>query len=1611
MRNFGYQENQWTQNSSVGQTSCAGNISPADKIITGSDFYYSGRHDEAFKRSDNEWTGVNGANNNNAGVRACTRSNVSLAVGTYTFKLLSKNTENATLTLPKITVGGTEYSVSNVLNNRDESQSFSSENNQFTYTSGNEFTLCYTVTISGSAYNGNVSIEFKDGWKEKYLFKTLTIASSAPACTAPNHVDVTPTSEEGNYGWRYSLGETLKLTATAYSSAGTSSPIDAEDITGYQWQKYVGSAWSDLEDDTYISGATTANLQISNLTTSNGGSYRCKISTGASCTTPSDGYFVRIFTLYGGYSGGSYSHQKITWTGEKEGTVTINLNASSTYKFKFTDNNGRWFGNGGTISKDLASNWSWGFGTSDGDATLSTGGYGGGDYVLTVDITHFDDGGSKYVNLRSVVYPKKTTYLQLCSDWKAATAKYAIYYWNGGDNGWTDFMKTFGCDGDIRYADVPVWATNAFFVRFNPSKSSTGDFGDEWNRTIDDLSLSSSYDYYHTLYRWDSDGKYHGSWGTYSPTTYTISFAGNGNTSGSMTDVDDIECEGEVTLEENGYIKTGYTFNGWKDASSNDYADKATINNIKADITLTAQWTPNPHTLTWVLDGGTVTTAGTQANVDDTGSPSGTVNYGETVTAPTVIKTGYNFSAWSPAVVSPMPDADKTYTATWTVKTTTITIDANTSYHGSTSSSVTATWGSVLPPFEATEGEDGYGLIGYYTGANDGTKVINADGTLVQNVTGYTSNDATPVWIYETSTLDLYPHYDPLYTVTVNDDGNGSGEADKAAYFAGETVTITATPSSGYIFDEWTTSDGVSFASSTTSPTTFTMPSSNVTVQANFEEKTCSDTRVIQCEDYDPDITKPSRGHDKPGNYRQQGKGIDGDDGGYGDAYGDAFASFRDSGNDKEIFYNIYLPAATYTFTVRCANGGLKKVVLYNAAGDEKLQELELGNEWTNNSWYNYTTSSWTASSSDNYYIGLRAEGQWAVFDQMTITANSDVFCQFTVSATATNGSVTGTGTYYAGETVSLTPSADPGYEFTAWSSLSGVTVSGYEDDNPLTFTMPDNAVSVTASFETSCTPHDITLTNDGHGSATASPTSACEGDAVSITASPNTGYHFHYWSTSDVDISGHENDNPLAITMPDGDISVAAHFLRSIIATGDANLGTHTGYADKNASMSVSNVDDPASKFDHKVLQITYTMNSADDEASYYGMSLPVDAGYTTSIASGKAGMGFWYRTASTNDQVLMYFCIGGTDGSHQFESLLPATNQKWQYWYIATDYVDDNTTFGFYINGTKNGKSSGVIGSSAKVWLSEVEPLTPADVTVDDGEPEEIAPVVRDLTIYQGSEVSNAADVIVTGSIAYHRHAKGGALTNKLDQWYTFAVPFTVSGIEVKESSTWYDVNAVHYTTNGDQSSEPDGPGHFYLQYLKNDTKNQMTNDRWMYINPAHSEYIDADTEDWDGYRYGYPKKDSAYIILFDSTDPIGNYFETNTEIRFVGGPQTIASTAWTPDYDVEETEYWMYANNTLHSITLTNDAYVLNESGTMFVLEEEPTIRPFECYIQATEEFKLTYASIPMRRPGGNTPTAIEDIELNDTSRTIKVLHQGHLIIIRNGHSYDFMGARVH
>ncbi len=97
-----------------------------------------------------------------------------------------------------------------------------------------------------------------------------------------------------------------------------------------------------------------------------------------------------------------------------------------------------------------------------------------------------------------------------------------------------------------------------------------------------------------------------------------------------------------------------------------------------------------------------------------------------------------------------------------------------------------------------------------------------------------------------------------------------------------------------------------------------------------------------------------------------------------------------------------------------------------------------------------------------------------------------------------------------AGTEIALTATPGTGYHLKEWQVMSGgVTIK----DNK--FTMPNANVEVKAVFEEDVpapTEFTITVKTDGNGTASASHEKAVVGTEITLTAKPNTGYHFKEW-------------------------------------------------------------------------------------------------------------------------------------------------------------------------------------------------------------------------------------------------------------------------------------------------------------------------------------------------------------------------------------------------------------------------------------------------------------------------------------------------------------------
>jgi len=184
------------------------------------------------------------------------------------------------------------------------------------------------------------------------------------------------------------------------------------------------------------------------------------------------------------------------------------------------------------------------------------------------------------------------------------------------------------------------------------------------------------------------------------------------------------------------------------------------------------------YSLSWNMNGGSVSTAGSADGFDfptagQTGTQTKTVAAGASISAPTVTKTGYNFSSWSPAVVSPMPSSDKAYTAQWTAKTTTVTLNPQSGSGGT--AQVTATYDAAMPAATMPT-RTGYTFQGYFTATGgDGTKYYNANGS------------SANTWNFEDATKTLYAYW----TCVAPSSLSIASTDNKWDFCNGESMTLT----------------------------------------------------------------------------------------------------------------------------------------------------------------------------------------------------------------------------------------------------------------------------------------------------------------------------------------------------------------------------------------------------------------------------------------------------------------------------------------------------------------------------------------------------------------------------------------------------------------------------------------------------------------------------------------------------------------------------------------------------------------------------------------------------------------------------------------------------
>ena len=291
---------------------------------------------------------------------------------------------------------------------------------------------------------------------------------------------------------------------------------------------------------------------------------------------------------------------------------------------------------------------------------------------------------------------------------------------------------------------------------------------------------------------------------------YTVTFNGNGGgtPSPSTIDVDTGTSVGSLPT----VSRSGYVFMNWWDTSALTGGTQFLATTaVTANRTVYARW---GHAVTVISTGSTGSSGG------------GHYIEGASVSINAGTRAGYVFSNWTTAASGvtfanatsvtttfTMPTTDVTVTANWT-QTFTVTFNGN----GNSASDQTkmvnsgSTLGSNMPA-DATW--TNYAFMGWYTvsAASGGTQFTSAT-TVSANITVYAR------W---------------GRTVSITDNG-GTGSTGAGNYMVGDTVSVFSGTRAGHRFDYWVVSaGGATLSNANNATTTFTMPDANVTVRPEWQ--------------------------------------------------------------------------------------------------------------------------------------------------------------------------------------------------------------------------------------------------------------------------------------------------------------------------------------------------------------------------------------------------------------------------------------------------------------------------------------------------------------------------------------------------------------------------------------------------------------------------------------------------------------------------------------------------------------------------------------------------------------------------------------------------------
>ena len=589
----------------------------------------------------------------------------------------------------------------------------------------------------------------------------------------------------------------------------------------------------------------------------------------------------------------------------------------------------------------------------------------------------------------------------------------------------------------------------------------------------------------------------------YSINSYTITLSKN------ISDAGTISGDGTYLYKENinlvATLNNGYSFLGWFDgdtkvSSDLEYSFTMPYNNLE----LEAKFSINSYTITLSKN----------INAAGTVSGEGTYEYKETVTLVATSNAGYTFSGWYKDNIKVSTDLtysfnmtynDEAYEARWNTNSYTLSLAsdmeeaATITGAGDYDYNTTATAKVVL--------NTGYVFNGWFDGETKVSDSLEYSFTMPHDDVNLIAKFG-------------YDSFDITISMNLEDAGTPSGEA---TYKYKDSVTVTITVNTGYVFDGWYNGDAVL---SRDLEYSFTMPNSNLeltakyiydtynlTIEQNMDGGTASEGQSYQ---YKDSVTVSTTLED-----------------------GYVFVGWfvNDELKSEELSYTFTMPNSDLTIEVRYAYYTVTVIKNIDEAGTiPEYNETKVRPGFTVSllatEENGYSFMGWyiddvlkTPNYTYNYIMdasNVTIEARYTSYT-LTVTKNFDfgTVSDYTDVKVTSNSSVT------------LTATTNEGYSFVGWYIGEQLIDSNKEYD----FIMPRSSVTVEGRF----TYYTLTVEIDDEEAGTVSDYANVKvenGSEISVTVTLNDVYYLVGWYINDALVGA---DLTYTFTMPKKSIVIVA--------------------------------------------------------------------------------------------------------------------------------------------------------------------------------------------------------------------------------------------------------------------------------------------------------------------------------------------------------------------------------------------------------------------------------------------------------------------------------------